>query len=99
MRTMSNTAHLETELATLRDAYQSLSAYADEARVRERLEVKEAKIRELKASLAESLVQLENVHVYEEVLAALHGRFHQKELQITRLELRLAWQILTGGTP
>jgi hypothetical protein len=29
------------------------------------------------------------VHVHEEVLTALHNRLHQKELQITRLELQL----------
>jgi len=87
-----NTAYLETELAILRDAYESLSSYADETRVRERLEEKELQIARL---------ELELQAAKEESALLIKARQDLEDSRPATLtqRLRMAWQILTARTP
>lgn len=89
---MMNATHLETELATLRDAYQSLSAYADEARVRERLEEKELQITRLE-------LQLHAAKEESALLAKARQDLEDGRPVTFPQRLRMAWQILTARTP
>jgi hypothetical protein len=86
---MNNTTHFETKLATLRDAYESLSAYADEARVKERLEEKELQITRLE-------LQLQAAKEESALLIQARQDLEDNRPATFPQRLRLTWRILTG---